>query len=90
MRWSNIYSLEQLGSFLKKVRKDKGYTQEEFAEMLNTSHATLSAFENGKSVSSKTLMSAINNLGLRLVVVPKTTRVQVEQPPTESTEAGHF
>ncbi len=90
MRWSNIYGLEQLGSFLKKVRRDKGYTQEEFAEILITSHATLSALENGKGVSSKTLMSAINNLGLRLVVVPKAAHVQVELPSTEAQEVGRF
>lgn len=86
--WTNAYDLEQLGAFLGKTRKRKGYTQDEFAEFLGTSHATLSALENGKSVASKTLMTAINDLGLRLVVLPKGERIQVgvgDPPGTTST-----
>lgn len=77
MEWTNAYSMDQLGSFLKSVRKSKGYTQECFAEMIGVSHATLSALENGGNVSSKTLERTINFLGLRLVVVPKNMRIAV-------------
>ena len=55
MSWTNSYSLKQTGAFIKKVRKEKNYTQDQFSEMLGVSHATLSALENGKSVSSNTL-----------------------------------
>lgn len=75
--WSNIYSAEQLGSFLKQTRKAKGFTQDEFAEMIGVSHATLSALENGKSVSSTTLEKAWQFLGLKLVVLPKTATATV-------------
>ena len=71
MKWTNVYGLDQLGSFLQKTRKEKGYTQDEFAEIIGASHATLSALENGKGVSSQTLMRAISDLGLKLVVLPK-------------------
>ena len=34
MNWTNVYGLDQLGSFLQKTRKEKGYTQDEFAEII--------------------------------------------------------
>ena len=39
MKWTNVYGLDQLGSFLQKTRKEKGYTQDEFAEIIGASHA---------------------------------------------------
>lgn len=77
MKWTNVYGLDQLGSFLQKTRKEKGYTQDEFAEIIGASHATLSALENGKGVSSQTLMRAISDLGLKLVVLPKGAQAEV-------------
>ncbi|MEC4177015.1 helix-turn-helix transcriptional regulator [Adlercreutzia sp. R21] len=79
MNWTNVYGLDQLGSFLQRTRKEKGYTQDEFAEIIGTSHATLSALENGKSVSSQTLMRAVSDLGLKLVVLPKGSRAEVHE-----------
>ena len=79
MKWTNVYGLDQLGSFLRRVRKEKGYTQDEFAEIIGASHATLSALENGKSVSSQTLMRAISDLGLKLVVLPKGAQAEVRE-----------
>lgn len=79
MNWTNVYGLDQLGEFLAEKRKERGFTQGEFAEIIGTSHATLSALENGKSVSSKTLMCAISDLGLKLVVLPKDARAEVHE-----------
>ena len=78
MEWSNIYSMEQLGAFLKQYRRARGLTQNDYAEMLGISHATLSALENGKSVSTLTLERALQWLGLRLVVLPKSSQARVE------------
>ena len=80
MTWTNAYTVKQVGTFLKKRRRERGYTQDEFAEMVGVSHATLSALENGKSVSTKTLELALQLLGLRLVVVPKNAEVSVTVP----------
>ena len=77
MEWSNVYSPKQLGAFLKKRRKERGISQDQYAEMIGVSHATLCALENGKSVSSTTMFKAIGFLGLNLVVVPKTARTKV-------------
>ena len=49
MKWTNVYGLDQLGSFLQKTRKEKGYTQDEFAEIIGASHATLSALEMARA-----------------------------------------
>lgn len=38
-----------IGERLRKIRKDKNITQEELADILNTTHPTISAYESGKS-----------------------------------------
>ena len=83
MAWSNIYSMEQLGELLKRERRARGLTQTEYAELIGVSHATLSALENGRSVSTLTLERALQFLGLRLVVVPRTASVRVEERQRE-------
>lgn len=80
MEWTNIYNMEQLGAFLKKTRRKRHLTQNEYAEMVGVSHATLSALENGKGVSTATLERALQFLGLRLIVLPKQATVQISIP----------
>ena len=41
----------KIGNFLKKLRKEKGITQEQLAEILNVSGGTVSRWENGVSHS---------------------------------------
>lgn len=77
MEWSTVYTLAQLGEFLRRRRKERGISQDDYAEMIGVSHATLSALENGKPVSSATLLKAVSFLGLNLVAVPKAARVSV-------------
>lgn len=40
----------KVGKKLKKLRKDYNLTQEELASFLNTTHSTISAYENGKTM----------------------------------------
>lgn len=42
---------KKIGSFLKELRKEKGITQEQFAENLNVSGRTVSRWETGGSLS---------------------------------------
>ena len=37
----------KIGSFLKELRKEKGMTQEQLAEQLNTSNRSVSRWETG-------------------------------------------
>lgn len=47
---------ELLGKRIKEIRKERGLTQEEFAEMINISQRTLSGIEVGKNfLTSQTL-----------------------------------
>ena len=38
-----------IGERLRKIRKDKNITQEELANILNTTHSTISAYASGKT-----------------------------------------
>ena len=75
--WTNSYSLEQTGEFLQEVRRAQGLRQQEFARRIGVSHTTLSNLEQGKNTSTKTLELALQRLGLRLVIVPKSAQVVV-------------
>jgi len=41
---------KKIGERIKKVRKENGLTQEMLAQKLNTTHSTISAYENGKTL----------------------------------------
>lgn len=82
MSWTNAFSMEQLGTFIKQERRAKNLTQSEYAKQIGVSHATLSALENGQSVSTKTLERALQFLDLRLVIVPKSASVIVDENPS--------
>lgn len=47
---------------LKKIRKDKGYTQEILAEKLNVVRQTVSKWEKGLSLSDVDMLSKIANV----------------------------
>ncbi len=59
------------------VSQVRGVTQAQYAEQLGISHATLSALENGRGVSSTTLEKAFQLLSLRLIVLPKDAEARV-------------
>ena len=40
----------KIGQKLKSIRKELNYTQEELAKLFNTTHSTISAYENGKTI----------------------------------------
>ena len=44
--------LKKIGSFLKKLRKEKGITQEELAEKIGIGTSNISYIENGKFAPS--------------------------------------
>lgn len=51
---------KQIGNFLKKLRKEKGITQEQFAEKLNVSARTVSRWETGSNMPDISLLVAIS------------------------------
>ncbi len=77
--WTNAFSCEQLGEFLRDARRERGITQRQMAERLRTSPVTLSALENGKNVSAEKVERYLQTLGFRIVVVPKSASVEVRE-----------
>lgn len=77
--WTNAYSCEDLGEFLREARKEKGYTQAQMAERLGFSPVTLSALETGKHVSSQKIERYLQMLGYRIVVLPKSASIEVHE-----------
>lgn len=75
--WTNAHSLPEIGAFIRATRQAQQLTQQEFSEDLGVSRATLSALENGRAGSSALLIRALNLLGLRLAIVPKSADITV-------------
>ena len=77
--WTNAYSYEDIGKFLREARRARGVTQVEMAKKLGFSSVTLSALETGKSVSAVKLDRYLQQLGFRMVIVPKGADVEVTE-----------
>ena len=77
--WTNAYSFEGVGEFLKEARKERGITQAEMAKTLGFSPVTLSALETGKNVSTEKVERYLQILGYRMVIAPKAAKVEVTE-----------
>ncbi len=77
--WTNAYSNEDIGQFLSEARKMRGITQAQMAEKLGFSPVTLSALETGKNVSTVKVEKYLQMLGFRVVIVPKSASVSVQE-----------
>ena len=54
--------LQKIGSFLKELRKGKGFTQEQLAETLNVSRRTVSRWETGSNMPDLDLLIELADL----------------------------
>lgn len=52
---------QKIGSFLKKLRNQKGLTQEQFAEIVNVSNRTVSRWENGNNMPDLDVLIQISD-----------------------------
>lgn len=50
--WTNAYSYENIGEFLREAHRARGITQVEMARKLGFSSVMLSVLETGKNVSA--------------------------------------
>ena len=80
--WTNAYSYEDIGEFLREARRARGITQIEMARKLGFSSVTLSALETGKNVSAVKVDRYLQQLGFRMVIVPKGADVEVAERPS--------
>ena len=54
--------MNQIGLFIKKLRKEKGFTQKELADKLNISFQAVSKWENGDTLPDTYLLLDLCNL----------------------------
>lgn len=62
---------QKIGGFLKELRKQKGLTQEQFAEIVNVSNRTVSRWENGNNLPDLDILIEISDyyeIGLREIL----------------------
>lgn len=86
MEMIDTYSLEDIGHYVAQSRKAAGYTQNDFAELLGTSHATLSSLENGKPVSSALVLRSLQILGKRIRIISK---AQISKPQNSNSKVSN-
>ena len=77
--WTNAYSREDVGAFLKEARRERGISQKQMAAKLGFSPVTLSALETGKNVSTEKVERYLQMLGFRIVILPKTASIEVRE-----------
>ena len=53
---------EKIGKLIKKIRKDKGLTQQDLADLLNLSHKTISKWECGKGCPDISILNELCNI----------------------------
>ncbi len=76
---------ERIGKFIAQLRKEKGWTQEEFAERLSVSSKTISRWENGNYMPDISILEIIcNELGITVSEFLKGGRIKEEEIITES------
>ena len=72
-------STKQLGTSVRRYRRQKALTQDDLAELMHARQATVSKLEAGEPATQlRILMDALTALDLELVVRPR-TKVSVEQ-----------
>ena len=71
-----------LGRAVRRLRKERGWTQVELAEWLDVNPVTVGRMEHGRPVALTVAMRAITLLGAKAIVVPKWASVTVagEEP----------
>ncbi len=70
-----------LGRAIRRLRAERGMTQETLAEWLGVSRQTVVSMERGGPVSVAAVVRAITLLGAKLVIAPKSARVEEHPTP---------
>ena len=61
---SYISGIENVGSRLCMVRREKNHTQAELGELVGTSQGSIQKIENGKSIRPRMIMELAETLGV--------------------------
>jgi len=71
--------MQDFGAAVKTLREKSGENQSEFAERASTSRATISRLERYGAVSLGVAITAVNDLGYEIVIVPRGAMITVER-----------
>lgn len=74
-----------VGKKIKKARLEKGYTQEELAEMVGVKKSAVAKWENGRVSEIK--RSNLHKLSIALNINPNTLLDDIEEKPIETANA---
>jgi DNA-binding XRE family transcriptional regulator len=77
MNTFEVFDAADLGRAIRRLRKERGWTQVELAEWLDVNPITVGRMERGHPVAITVAMRAITLLGAKAVVVPKWASVEV-------------
>ena len=78
--WTNAYSYEDIGEFrVKGTQGSAASRRSRWRKKLGFSSVTLSALETGKNVSAVKVDRYLQQLGFRMVIVPKGADVKVTE-----------
>ncbi len=75
MNLSRALTATDFGESVRRVRKTRGFRQDELAERTGVTRMTISRLERGDPVSIETAIRALSECGFEVVVVPKFSRV---------------
>ncbi|MBU1250032.1 MULTISPECIES: helix-turn-helix domain-containing protein [Microcella] len=75
--WYRARSRHDIGSAVREARKLDGRNQVDFAERAGVSRSTVQRLERGDDVSVDALLSALAELGLEAIIVPRGAHVSV-------------
>lgn len=75
--WYHGKTRREIAVALRQIRVDSGMSQEQLADLLGSSRATISRLERDQDVSLDLAIRAFRALGYQLVAVPFGSRVQV-------------
>ncbi|MEG1958167.1 MAG: helix-turn-helix domain-containing protein, partial [Lachnospiraceae bacterium] len=78
---------EKIGEFLKTLRKEKGLTQEQFAEIVNVSNRTVSRWENGNNMPDLDVLIQLSDyykIELREILDGERKREQMQEELEET------
>ena len=59
-----VSGIENIGSRLRMLRREKGHTQAELGDLAGTNQASIQKIENGKSIRPRMIMELAEALGV--------------------------
>ncbi|MBX3194773.1 MAG: helix-turn-helix domain-containing protein [Microbacteriaceae bacterium] len=75
--WYRTRSARDLGGALRAIRKVRSRTQTAFADDAALSRSTVQRMERGSDVAISAVLTAVNELGYELILVPQGSRIDI-------------